>query len=161
MLNKAGEAIQCGVTTDEIDIIAHNACIAAGAYPSPLLYRGFPKSICTSVNNVACHGIPDDRPLCDGDIVNVDVTVSFLFCRQVVFLDINITQYDTWWNHCMLDLWGAGHRLISSLSYLPHDGESCSVGTGIRQLTKRKDVPLWSQNTEKKRLGPIKIPWLA
>ena len=95
MLNKAGEAIQCGVTTDEIDIIAHNACIAAGAYPSPLLYRGFPKSICTSVNNVACHGIPDDRPLCDGDIVNVDVTVSFLFCRQVVFLDINITQYGT------------------------------------------------------------------
>ena len=44
-------------------------------YPSPLNYRGFPKSVCTSVNNCVCHGIPDDRPLADGDIVNVDVTV--------------------------------------------------------------------------------------
>jgi len=92
VLNKAGEAIQCGVTTDEIDVIAHNACIAAGAYPSPLFYRGFPKSICTSVNNVACHGIPDDRPLCDGDIVNVDVTVSFLLYHQVVFFTTLVLQ---------------------------------------------------------------------
>lgn len=76
VLNTVSEVIQCGVTTDEIDATAHNACIAAGAYPSPLLYRRFPKSVCTSVNNVACHGIPDDRPLCDGDIINVDVTVS-------------------------------------------------------------------------------------
>ena len=45
--------------------------------PSPLNYRGFPKSVCTSVNNVACHGIPDDRPLLDGDVINVDVTVFF------------------------------------------------------------------------------------
>jgi len=95
VLNKAGEAIRCGVTTDEIDITAHNACIAAGAYPSPLLYRGFPKSICTSVNNVACHGIPDDRPLYDGDIVNVDVTVSFLFCCKVVFLNLSVIQCAT------------------------------------------------------------------
>lgn len=50
--------------------------IGNGAYPSPLNYHGFPKSICTSVNNVACHGIPDNRPLQDGDILNVDVTVS-------------------------------------------------------------------------------------
>jgi len=49
--------------------------MAHGAYPSPLNYKGFPKSVCTSVNNVVCHGIPDDRPLADGDIINVDVTV--------------------------------------------------------------------------------------
>jgi len=85
VLNKAGEAVQCGVTTDEIDVIAHNSCIAAGAYPSPLLYWGFPKSVCTSVNNVACHGIPDDRPLCDGDVVNVDVTVSILFATELSY----------------------------------------------------------------------------
>ena len=91
MLNKAGEAVRCGVTTDEIDVIAHNACIAAGAYPSPLLYRGFPKSICTSVNNVACHGIPDDRPLCDGDIINIDVTVSNLSSIVLFYLDVNFT----------------------------------------------------------------------
>ena len=51
------------------------ACIKAGGYPSPLQYKGFPKSVCTSVNNVVCHGIPDDRELCDGDIINIDVTV--------------------------------------------------------------------------------------
>ena len=48
----------------------------ADVYPSPLLYKSFPKSICTSVNNVACHGIPDDRALLDGDVINIDVTVS-------------------------------------------------------------------------------------
>ena len=49
------------VTTDELDAIGHEACIARGGYPSPLNYRGFPKSLCTSVNEVICHGIPDDR----------------------------------------------------------------------------------------------------
>lgn len=76
VLNAVGENVRPGVTTDELDRIAHNECIAYSAYPSPLLYKGFPKSICTSVNNVACHGIPDNRCLDDGDIVNVDVTVN-------------------------------------------------------------------------------------
>ncbi|KAM3967632.1 methionine aminopeptidase 1D, mitochondrial [Aphomia sociella] len=69
--------IQPGVTTDEIDNVVHNLCIEAGAYPSPLLYHGFPKSVCTSVNNVAVHGIPDIRQLQDGDIINVDITVFY------------------------------------------------------------------------------------
>lgn len=68
--------LQAGQTTDEIDEIVHNLAIENDAYPSPLNYRHFPKSVCTSVNNVACHGIPDDRRLEDGDIVNIDVTVS-------------------------------------------------------------------------------------
>ena len=67
-----------GVTTDEIDQVVHDMCIQNNAYPSTLLYKSFPKSVCTSVNNVACHGIPDDRPLQDGDIVNIDITVSML-----------------------------------------------------------------------------------
>lgn len=71
----AGESVAPGVTTDEIDAVVHDATVARGAYPSPLGYRGFPKSTCTSVNEVICHGIPDSRPLADGDIVNVDVTV--------------------------------------------------------------------------------------
>lgn len=75
VLNMVARSIQPGITTDELDRIAHEECIANGAYPSPLLYKGFPKSICTSVNNVACHGIPDNRCLQDGDIINVDVTV--------------------------------------------------------------------------------------
>jgi methionyl aminopeptidase len=67
-------AVAPGVTTDELDAIAHQACVDRGAYPSPLNYKGYPKSICTSVNEVICHGIPDDRALRDGDIVNIDVT---------------------------------------------------------------------------------------
>lgn len=74
ILRTAGEAVAPGVTTDELDRIAHEEYISRGAYPSTLGYRGFPKSICTSVNEVVCHGIPDDRPLQEGDIVNIDVT---------------------------------------------------------------------------------------
>lgn len=67
--------IKPGITTDSLDKQVHEMIISNGAYPSPLNYQGFPKSICTSVNNVACHGIPDSRPLQEGDILNVDVTV--------------------------------------------------------------------------------------
>jgi methionyl aminopeptidase len=66
--------VAAGVTTDHLDAVAHQAYIDFGAYPSTLGYRGYPKSICTSVNGVICHGIPDDRPLENGDIVNIDVT---------------------------------------------------------------------------------------
>jgi methionyl aminopeptidase len=68
------KAIAPGVTTDALDQIAHDFLISHGAYPSTLGYRGFPKSCCTSVNEVICHGIPDDTVLEDGDIVNVDIT---------------------------------------------------------------------------------------
>jgi methionyl aminopeptidase len=74
VLRLAGEAVGVGVTTDEIDQYVHDLCIERGAYPSPLNYNHFPKSVCTSVNEVICHGIPDDRALQDGDIVNLDVT---------------------------------------------------------------------------------------
>ena len=63
-----------GVTTDEVDRVGHEYLLDHGAYPSTLGYRGFPKSLCTSVNEVVCHGIPDDRRLADGDILNIDIT---------------------------------------------------------------------------------------
>jgi methionyl aminopeptidase len=69
-----GDAAKPGVTTDELDVIGHDFLIANGAYPSTLGYRGYPKSICSSVNEVICHGIPDDTVLEDGDIVNIDIT---------------------------------------------------------------------------------------
>ena len=75
VLDVVGAAVAPGVTTDELDRVAHEAYIERGGYPSPLGYKGFPKSVCTSVNEVICHGIPDDRALQDGDIVNVDVTI--------------------------------------------------------------------------------------
>ncbi|WP_345764547.1 type I methionyl aminopeptidase [Diaminobutyricibacter sp. McL0608] len=69
-----GAAVRPGVTTDELDAIGHEFLVAHDAYPSTLGYRGYPKSICTSVNEVICHGIPDDTVLDDGDIVNIDIT---------------------------------------------------------------------------------------
>lgn len=74
VLNEAGKALRVGVTTDEIDRVVHEACIERECYPSPLNYYNFPKSVCTSVNEVICHGIPDYREVQDGDIVNIDVT---------------------------------------------------------------------------------------
>ena len=73
-LAEVGKAVTPGVTTDELDRIGHEYMIDHGAYPSTLGYRGYPKSLCTSVNEVICHGIPDSTVLVDGDIVNVDVT---------------------------------------------------------------------------------------
>ncbi len=75
VLATVGAAIRPGITTDELDAIAHAECIKRGGYPSPLGYNGFPKSLCTSVNEVICHGIPDSTVLKDGDIVNCDVTI--------------------------------------------------------------------------------------
>ena len=69
-----GEKIRAGMTTDEIDRIVHADTLRQGARPAPLNYKGFPKSVCTSVNDVVCHGIPDGTVLKNGDIVNVDVT---------------------------------------------------------------------------------------
>lgn len=69
-----GQHIRPGVSTDELDRIAHEYIISQGAYPSTLGYRGYPKSICSSINEVICHGIPDDTILQDGDIVNIDIT---------------------------------------------------------------------------------------
>jgi methionyl aminopeptidase len=74
VLAVTGAAVAPGVTTDELDRIAHRAYLERGAFPSTLNYHGFPKSICTSVNEVICHGIPDDRALMEGDIVNLDIT---------------------------------------------------------------------------------------
>jgi len=75
VLLEVGAAVRPGITTDELDRICHEAYISRGGYPSTLDYKGYPKSLCTSVNEVICHGIPDDRELADGDIVNCDVTI--------------------------------------------------------------------------------------
>jgi methionyl aminopeptidase len=73
-LVEVGRRVAPGVTTDELDRIGHEYLIAHDAYPSTLGYKDYPKSLCTSVNEVICHGIPDSRPLEDGDVVKVDIT---------------------------------------------------------------------------------------
>jgi methionyl aminopeptidase len=90
-----GENAKPGVTTDELDKIAHEFMISEGAYPSTLGYRGFPKSCCTSLNEVICHGIPDDTVLKDGDILNVDITAykdGFHGDSNVTFLIGNVAE---------------------------------------------------------------------
>jgi len=74
ILRQAGEFVKPGITTDDIDVFVHELTVANGAYPSPLNYHGYPKSVCTSVNEVICHGIPDSTVLREGDIINLDVT---------------------------------------------------------------------------------------
>jgi len=73
-LAEAGRHVAPGVTTDYLDEVGHEFLVSRGAYPSPLGYRGYPKSLCTSLNEVICHGIPDDTVINDGDIVNIDIT---------------------------------------------------------------------------------------
>ncbi|CDK27769.1 unnamed protein product [Kuraishia capsulata CBS 1993] len=89
VIDIAAAAVKPGVTTDEIDEIVHNETIKRNAYPSPLNYWNYPKSVCTSVNEVICHGIPDKRPLQDGDIVNLDVTLY----KNGFHADLNETYY--------------------------------------------------------------------
>ncbi len=87
ILQLGGEFVRPGVTTDEIDAYVHQLHIDRDSYPSTLNYGGYRKSLCTSVNEVICHGIPDDRPLEEGDIVNLDVTAY----REGVHGDTNAT----------------------------------------------------------------------
>jgi methionyl aminopeptidase len=75
VLDHIANFVKVGVTTVELNDICHEMIVGANAIPAPLNYRGFPKSICTSINHVVCHGIPDDKALKDGDTVNIDVTV--------------------------------------------------------------------------------------
>lgn len=89
ILDTAASHIKPGITTDEIDAILHKECMKHNAYPSPLNYYNFPKSLCTSVNEVICHGIPDKYKLKDGDIINLDVTIYYLGFHS----DLNETYY--------------------------------------------------------------------
>ncbi|EAA30034.1 methionine aminopeptidase 1 [Neurospora crassa] len=89
VLDIAAAAIRPGITTDDLDKIVHEACIERNSYPSPLNYNFFPKSVCTSLNEVICHGIPDKRVLLDGDILNLDVTLY----HEGYHGDLNETYY--------------------------------------------------------------------
>jgi methionyl aminopeptidase len=87
-----GEHLKPGITTDRINALVHEYTLAHGARPSPLGYHGFPKSVCTSVNEVVCHGIPGSQVLRDGDIINVDVT-SYLPAKDGFHGDTSATFY--------------------------------------------------------------------
>ncbi|CAF1417723.1 unnamed protein product [Rotaria sp. Silwood1] len=77
IIDRVSDSVQAGITTDTIDRLVHELCISLGCYPAPLHYENFPRSCCTSVNNIALHGIPDDRPLKENDILKLDVSVYY------------------------------------------------------------------------------------
>mmetsp|Transcript_12517 Transcript_12517/g.24012 ORF Transcript_12517/g.24012 Transcript_12517/m.24012 type:complete len:414 (+) Transcript_12517:158-1399(+) len=127
ILDLAGRAVEVGVTTDEIDNLVHSEIIKRGAYPSPLNYHGFPKSCCTSVNEVICHGIPDDRKLENGDIINLDITVyldgyhgdcSEMFVAGEVDEDgkkLLQATYDSWISACNIVKPGVDYKEIGGV----------------------------------------------
>jgi methionyl aminopeptidase len=76
VLDMIQEYVKPGITTNALDALCHDFILKHGATPSPLGYKGYPKSICTSINHVVCHGVPSDKLLKEGDIINIDVTVN-------------------------------------------------------------------------------------
>jgi methionyl aminopeptidase len=96
-LRHVGQFAKPGVSTEELDTIVYDYVLSHGAYPSPLNYHGYPKSVCTSINDVICHGIPNtDMILKEGDIVNIDVTVTlneyFGDCSRTFYIGENISE---------------------------------------------------------------------
>ena len=100
--------VKPGIMTKDIDRVVHDETVKRNSYPSPLNYHGFPKSCCTSVNEVICHGIPDTTVLQEGDVVNIDVTIFHDGvhgdCSETVFVgkvseevrSLTITTYEAW-----------------------------------------------------------------
>lgn len=124
ILDAAGAAVRVGVTTDELDRIVHEETIKRNAYPSPLNYRNFPKSCCTSVNEVICHGIPDTRPLRNGEIVNIDVSVYY----DGFHTDLNET-------FLVGDVDEAGRKLVQNArECLEKAIEMCKPGANYRDV---------------------------
>lgn len=118
VLDSAGTVARPGATTDDIDRFAHDLIVGNNAYPSPLNYKGFRKSVCTSVNNVVCHGVPDDRPLLDGDLVSVDVSVYF-----------NGVHGDCCATYCVGRVDEPGASLMAVARQCMHEGiEACGPG---------------------------------
>eukprot|EP00980_Cylindrotheca_fusiformis_P015413 scaffold4335_cov119-Cylindrotheca_fusiformis.AAC.16 len=173
VLDVAGKALRPGVTTDEIDRVVHEACIERQCYPSPLNYYNFPKSVCTSVNEVICHGIPDYREIQDGDIVNIDVTTYNLggyhgdlnetFCVGNVDADgrkVVQTSFECLSAALALVKPGALYRDLGNAIHKVANANKCSVvrtycGHGIGSLFHTiPNVPHYHKNKAK---GTMKV----
>jgi methionyl aminopeptidase len=124
VLDIAARMLRPGLTCDEIDKAVFAACVERGVYPSPLNYRGFPKSLCTSVNEVICHGIPDDRALVQGDIINLDVSIY----HRGFHSDLNET-------YCVGDVDERGRKLVrTSYDCLSAAIAACRPGVMYRDI---------------------------
>ncbi len=125
-----GEKVVPGIATDKLDQIAHDEIIRLGAYPSPLNYRGFPKSVCTSVNEVVCHGIPDSRQLQDGDIINIDVTVFYEGVHGDTSVTFLVGEVDDHSKHLVKTTREALNKGIETVH---HGARVCDIGQAIER----------------------------
>ncbi|MCZ7630168.1 MAG: M24 family metallopeptidase [Microthrixaceae bacterium] len=142
-LLEVGRHVKPGVTTDELDHIGHDALVTAGAYPSTLNYRGFPKSLCTSVNEVVCHGIPDSRRLADGDIVNVDITAYIDGVHGDTSATFLVGEVDDGSKRLVATARAAMHEGIATVrpgSRIHDIGKAIGVGRGASGLLRRTRV---------------------
>ncbi|KAE9539389.1 hypothetical protein AGLY_004641 [Aphis glycines] len=124
VLDSAKDRLTVGTTTDDLDRFVHDLIIDNNAYPSPLNYRWFKKSVCTSVNNVVCHGVPDDRPLVDGDLISVDVSVY-----------LNGFHGDCAATYCVGDVDEPGRKLAKVAEKCTYAGiEACGPGKSFADI---------------------------
>ncbi|GAB2279670.1 Methionine aminopeptidase 1D, chloroplastic/mitochondrial [Dionaea muscipula] len=169
VLEYAGTLVKPGLTTDEIDEAVHQMIIENGAYPSPLGYGGFPKSVCTSVNECICHGIPDSRPLEEGDIINVDVTVylngyhgdtsATFFCGEIDDETKTLVQVTQECLHKAIAICGPGveYNKIGRTIQDHADKYRCGVvrdfvGHGVGRVFHADPVILHCRNNERGRM---------
>lgn len=126
-----------GISTEEINTIVHNYIVEHGAYPSPLNYHGFPKSVCTSINDVICHGIPNKNDILkDGDIINIDVTVTldgyFGDCSRTYAIGQNISDE----KRKVMDV--AEESLARAIVVAKHGGYIGDIGHAIQTYAESK-----------------------
>lgn len=132
-----GSIIRPGITTNEIDRFVHNFIVDRSAYPAPLNYKGFPKSVCTSVNEVVCHGIPEDRELKDGDIVNVDVTTLYP-AKGGYYGDTSVTFYVGKPSEEAIHLVEVTRECLEvGISVVKHGARIGDIGTAIQEVAEK------------------------
>ncbi|MEM7287751.1 MAG: type I methionyl aminopeptidase [Actinomycetota bacterium] len=137
VLLHVGKHVEVGITTDKLDQIAHDEAVRLGAYPSPLNYRGYPKSVCTSVNEVICHGIPDSRQLRDGDIVNIDVTVFYEGVHGDTSVTFLVGEVDDWSRHLVRETRTAMYKGIETVR---NGSKVNDIGRAIEQHAHANDL---------------------
>lgn len=137
VLLHVGKHVEVGITTDKLDQIAHDEAVRLGAYPSPLNYRGYPKSVCTSVNEVICHGIPDSRQLRDGDIVNIDVTVFYEGVHGDTSVTFLVGDVDDFSRHLVRETRAAMYKGIETVK---NGSKVNDIGRAIEQHAHANDL---------------------
>jgi len=137
-LTAVGEMIAPGITTDQINAFVHEYIVSRDAYPSPLDYKGFPKSVCTSVNECVCHGIPGSYVLSDGDIVNVDVT-TYLPKEHGYHGDTSVTFYVGQPNDSAIHVVETARRCLElGIAEVKHGKRIGDIGAAIQEYAESR-----------------------